>query len=189
MPGVPSPCGARLALMGFCFPSPAAGLLLFQLQRRPPEALLPERRPPGGKYPGHLQGELILRRVPKTGTPRPPKTVGSLPLTLPPLLWSFPPRGLAVRRRPAAGHADAADDPHHEQDLGAGRAGHAHGHLPLLLHGSRTRYRGVGASPRGRRSLGCDAVGLEMAWGGPQGETTAGLCEPPAMGFDPTAHL
>lgn len=56
---------------GVCFPSLAAGLLLFQLQRRPPEALLPERRPPRGKYPGHLQGELILRWLPKPWAPRP----------------------------------------------------------------------------------------------------------------------
>lgn len=31
--------------------------------------------------------------MPETGAPRPPKTVGSLPLTLPPLLWSLPPGG------------------------------------------------------------------------------------------------
>lgn len=36
--------------------------------------------------------------------------------------------------RPSPGHADPADDPHHEQDLGPGGPGHAHGHLPLLLH-------------------------------------------------------
>lgn len=36
--------------------------------------------------------------------------------------------------RPPPGHADPADDPHHEQDLGPGGPGHAHGHLPLLLH-------------------------------------------------------
>lgn len=41
--------------------------------------------------------------------------------------------------RPSPGHADPADDSHHEQDLGPGGPGHAHGHLPLLLHRPRER--------------------------------------------------
>lgn len=53
-----------------------------------------------------------------------------------------------VRGRPSPGHADPADDSHHEQDLGAGGAGHAHGHFPLLLHRPRQRsVRGRGGRP------------------------------------------
>ena len=48
----------------------------------------------------------------------------------------FPP---PVWGRPSPGHADPADDSHHEQDLGPGGPGHAHGHLPLLLHRPRER--------------------------------------------------
>ena len=50
----------------------------------------------------------------------------------------------AVWGRPPPGHADPTDDSHHEQDLGPGGAGHAHGHLPLLLHGPWERSVGGG---------------------------------------------
>lgn len=46
--------------------------------------------------------------------------------------------------RPSPGHADPTDDPHHEQDLGPGGAGHAHGPLPLLLHWPWERSVGSG---------------------------------------------
>lgn len=46
--------------------------------------------------------------------------------------------------RPSPGHAHPADDSNHEQDLGAGGAGHAHGHFPLLLHWPGERSVGSG---------------------------------------------
>lgn len=55
-----------------------------------------------------------------------------------------------VRGRPSPGHADPADDSHHEQDLGPGGAGHAHGHLPLLLHGPGQRSAGSGGVAHGQ---------------------------------------
>lgn len=54
----------QLTLTGCSF-LPAAGLLLFQLQRRPSEALLPECGSPRGKHPSHLQGEPIPPVMPK----------------------------------------------------------------------------------------------------------------------------
>lgn len=36
--------------------------------------------------------------------------------------------------RPSPGHAHPTDDSHHEQDLGPGGAGHAHGDFSLLLY-------------------------------------------------------
>ena len=53
--------------------------------------------------------------------------------------------------RPSSGHAHPADDSHHEQDLGPGGAGHAHGDFPLLLH------------RKGQRSVGS---GQGCEWGG-----------------------
>lgn len=52
----------------------------------------------------------------------------------------------SVRGRPSPGHADPADDSHHEQDLGPGGAGHAHGYFPLLRHWPGERSVGNGGA-------------------------------------------
>lgn len=80
------------------------------------------------------------------------------------LVTVFPP---AVRGRPPPGHANPADDPHHEQDLGPGGAGHANGHFPLLLHWPWERSVGGAVSLGAGRQAGVCRTLLGLLGFGP----------------------